>query len=276
MANEIGQSRYVHGTSADEQRRLTRLNALMNDGSLREFAPRPGERILDVGAGLGQLSRAMARVTGTPVVGVERSFEQIREALTQAGAAGETHLLDLRQGDVFNLPLAESEWGAFDAAHARFLLEHVPDPLAVVKTMVLAVRPGGRIVLEDDDHEVLRLWPEPPGLATVWQAYMRGYDRLGNDPIVGRRLVQLLAEAGAQPRRNTWIFFGSCAGQPDFGDFVTNLAGLLEGAIDVILTMGVTRDQVEDVLEALDRWGERTDAAIWFSIAWAEAIRPTR
>ena len=88
MANEGSQSRYVHGTSQDEQRRLTRLNALMNDGSLREMAPRPGERILDVGAGLGQLSRAMARMTGTPVVGIERSAEQIREALVQARAAG--------------------------------------------------------------------------------------------------------------------------------------------------------------------------------------------
>jgi hypothetical protein len=110
----------------------------------------------------------------------------------------------------------------------------------------------------------------------VWQAYMRGYDRLGNDPIVGRRLVQLLAEAGAQPRRNTWIFFGSCAGHPDFDDFVTNISSILEGAMDLILTMGLTRDQVEDVLEALDRWRERPDAAIWFSIAWAEAIRPAR
>jgi hypothetical protein len=145
-----------------------------------------------------------------------------------------------------------------------------------VRTMVVAVRPGGRVILEDDDHEVMRLWPEPPGFSTVWQAYMRGYDRLGNDPIVGRRLVQLLAEAGAQPRRNTWIFFGSCAGHPDFDDFVTNIAGILEGAMDVILLMGLTRDQVEDALEALDRWRERPDAAIWFSIAWAEAIRPPR
>jgi SAM-dependent methyltransferase len=276
MASDAERSRYVHGTSQEEQRRLTRLNSLMNDGSLRELAPRPGERILDLGSGLGQLSRAMARLTGIPVVGIERSGEQIREALTQARADGETHLLDLRQGDVFSLPLAESEWGAFDVAHARFLLEHVPDPLAVVRTMVVAVRPGGRIILEDDDHEVLRLWPEPPGLLAVWQAYMRSYDRLGNDPIVGRRLVQLLAEAGARPRRNTWIFFGSCAGHQDFDDFVMNLAGILEGALDLILTVGVTRDQMEDALEALDRWRERPDAALWFSIAWAEAVRPSR
>jgi SAM-dependent methyltransferase len=267
-------SQYVHGTSPEEQRRLTRLNALMNEGSLRELAPRAGERILDLGAGLGQLTRAMARLTGHRVVAVERSAEQIREALAQARDAGETHLLDLRQGDVFTLPLAEQEWGSFDVAHTRFLLEHVPDPLAVVKTMVRAVRPGGRVVLEDDDHDLLRLWPEPPGLMAVWQAYMRSYDRLGNDPIVGRRLVQLLQEAGAQPHRNTWIFFGSCAGHPDFGYYVQNLGHILDGARAPILSMGITPGQVDDLLAALDVWRRRPDAAIWFSISWAEGTRP--
>ena len=61
---------------------------------------------------------------------------------------------------------ADDEWGTFDVAHTRFVLEHVPDPLRVVKTMVRAVQPGGRIVLADDDHDVLRLWPEPPGFTS--------------------------------------------------------------------------------------------------------------
>ena len=30
-------------------------------------------------------------------------------------------------------------------------------------SMIKALRPGGRIVLEDDPHDTLRLWPEPPG-----------------------------------------------------------------------------------------------------------------
>lgn len=273
MPDGAQQSQYVHGTGEEEQRRLTRLNTLMNEESLRELAPRPGERILDAGAGLGQFSRAMARLTGTPVVGVERSEEQIREAYAQARTDDETHLLDLRQGDVFSLPLADEEWGAFDVAHARFLLEHVPDPLAAVQGMVAAVRPGGRVVLEDDDHGVLRMWPEPPGLETVWQAYMRGYDRLGNDPIVGRRLVQLLAEAGARPRRNTWIFFGACAGQPYFADYVATIAGIIRGATDLILATGVTREQLDDALAELARWAERPDAAMWFATSWAEGVR---
>lgn len=267
-------SRYVHGTHPEEQARLTRLNTLLNDGSLRELDPRPGERMLDVGAGLGQLARAVARITGRTTVGVERSSEQIAEGERQARAAGEEGLLDLRRGEARDLPLEDHEWATFDIAHARFLLEHVPDPLEIVKGMVRAVRPGGRIVLEDDDHEILRLWPEPPGLGAIWNAYMRSYDRAGNDPLVGRRLVQLLHQAGAEPRRSTWIFFGACAGHADFELYVENLALIIEGAADAIVSTGIAREDLSAAMSSLRAWKRRRDAAFWFAMSWAEGTRP--
>jgi len=164
-------STYIHGTAPEEQRRLSLLNdVLLNPASLREIALRGDERIVDFGSGLGQFSRAMARaVPRGNVVGIERSEEQLALAKRLAKDDGESSLVEFRQGDVLS---AELEWGTYDIAHARFVLEHVPDPLRVVKTMVRAVRPGGRIILADDDHDVLRLWPEPPGMAELWRANM--------------------------------------------------------------------------------------------------------
>ncbi|HEV3119592.1 MAG TPA: methyltransferase domain-containing protein, partial [Gemmataceae bacterium] len=173
------------------------------------------------------------------------------------------------------LPLREEEWGTFALAHARFVLEHVPDPQAVVEGMMRAVRPGGRIVLEDDDHDVLRLWPEPPGVRQVWEAYCRSYDRLGNEPYVGRRLVELLHAAGAQPRRNTWIFFGACQGQPTFAALAVNMFKILEGARETVLSHKLLDPRYYDAgLEALEAWRHRPDAALWYAISWAEGIRP--
>jgi SAM-dependent methyltransferase len=267
---------YVHGTEPEEQKRLTALNDMMNQASVDELRLGPRERVLDVGAGLGQLTRAMARRTGTAVVGVERSAPQIDEAMRQARAAGEEHLLDLRAGDAVHPPLEDHEWATFDVAHTRFLLEHVPDPLEVVRAMVRAVRPGGRVVLEDDDHDLLRLWPEPPGVMPIWNAYMRSYDRAGNDPIVGRRLVQLLHQAGAEPRRNSWLFFGSCAGGPNFSGFVQNLSSILRGARAAIVATGISDDAILRAADALAEWEQRRDAAFWYAIAWAEGVRPLR
>jgi SAM-dependent methyltransferase len=253
------------------------LNDLLNEASLRKLSLKGGEKILDVGSGIGQLTRAMARAAGRGgrVLGIDRDSDQLAEAMRQARAAGEEEMFELRHGDALDLPLTGEEWGAFDLAHTRFLLEHVSDPLAVVQAMVRAVRPGGRIVLADDDHDVLRLWPEPPGLVSLWQAYIRGYDRLGNDPYVGRRLVWLLSAAGAVSLRNDWIFFGSCAGAPLFPEIVENLEKILAGARALVLaTAQIEEEAFDRAIHALREWSTRPDAAFWFATCWAEGLRP--
>lgn len=268
-------SSYIHGAGAEEEARLSLLNDLLNGACLRELAVSPGERILDVGSGLGQLSRALARAAGRPVVGIEQSAAQIAGALARAREAGETGLLELREGDARELPLAPAEWGSFDLAHARFVLEHVQDPERVVAGMVRAVRPGGRVVLCDDDHDLLRLHPEPPGLMAVWAAFVETYRRLGNDPLVGRRLVALLHGAGARPRRATFVFFGACAGDPAFPGFAANLAANLAGAREAIAATGLVGvAEVDRAVEAALAHGRRPDAAIWYAMPWVEGIRP--
>lgn len=273
---DVGASEYLHGTTPEEQARLSKLNLILNDASIRELRLCGGEKILDVGSGLAQLTRQMARAAGPAghVVGIERSPEQIAEARRQAAASGEESIFELRQGDVSRLPMRADEWGTFDVAHARFLLEHVPDPLAVVRAMVRAVRVGGRVVIEDDDHETLRLWPEVEGFSPVWNAYMALYTQIGCDPIVGRRLVELLHAAGATPARNTWIFFGSCSGHPDFAAYVDNLAGVVDGARQRILNLRlIEAAEFDRAMTALVQWKQRPDAAIWFAMAWAEGLR---
>ena len=267
-------SDYLHGVDPEEQARLSLLNGLLNVGSLRELNLQGGERILDVGSGLGQLSRDMARAAGVRVIGIERSAEQIAEAERQAVMAGESGLVEFREGDAAQFPLHEIEWGAFDIAHTRFLLEHLNDPLPVVRSMVRAVRLGGRIVLEDDDHDLLRLSPEPPGFAQLWQAYQRSYEYLGNDPIIGRRLVSLLVEADAVPVRNSLVFFGSCAGEPNFSSYIANLIGVIQGARPVILEATLLEaGHFDRAIEAMRDWSRTKTAAIWYAVAWAEGRR---
>jgi SAM-dependent methyltransferase len=232
--------------------------------------------VIDFGCGLGQFTRAMARAAGrgAKVVGIERNEQQVHAARELAAAAGEAELVEFRQGAVLSPPLQPGEPSSFDVAHARFLLEPVRDPLAVVRVMAGAVRPGGRIVLADDDHEVLRIWPEVPGFYELWSAYMNTYSRLGNDPGVGRRLVELLHRAGVTPVRTTWVWFGGCAGEPVFVPLVENLVGLVQSARAAILENGALSARTLDAtLDAVRAWGQRDDAALWFSVCWAQGTQ---
>src|SRR5438034_11829721 len=114
----VSESIYIHGTSDEEQRRLSLMNdVLLNPASIREMALRGDESILDFGAGLGQFTRLMAHaVPRGRVVGIERNEEQLAGAYRLAKTEDEAKLVEFRRGDVLNLELAREEWGSFDVA----------------------------------------------------------------------------------------------------------------------------------------------------------------
>src|SRR5437588_10449748 len=91
---------YIHGTDDDEQRRLSLMNdVLLNSAMLREMNLRGNERILDLGSGLGQFTRMMARaVPNGSVIGIEYSEEQLAAARRLAANEGEGTLGEFRAG----------------------------------------------------------------------------------------------------------------------------------------------------------------------------------
>lgn len=267
-------SSYIHGTAPEEQARLSKLNDLLNSACLEKLAPERGSKILDVGSGLGQFTRLMARACGGRAVGVERSQEQLEAARALAREAGEEDLVEFREGDAYNLPLGADERATFDIVHARFILEHVQEPLRVVHQMVEAAKPRGRIVLMDDDHELLRLYPDAIGFMQVWAAYMNSYRALGADPEIGRKLPELISRAGALPVKTDMIFFGGCKGQPEFDIIVPNMLGLMNGARETMLANGlISESAFGNGLEEFRAWAQIDYANMLFTLPWAEGVK---
>jgi hypothetical protein len=103
---------------------------------------------------------------------------------------------------------------------------------------------------------------------------MRTYDRNGNDPFIGRRLVALMHAAGAMPVRNTWIFFGGCAGMEIFDVLARNMLGVVVTARKAIIDGDLLAESTLDTaIRNYETWAGRPDAAMWFSMSWAEGIR---
>lgn len=274
MSETVPPAHDLLGTLPSEQDRLLHLNRLLNPTCLTRVRALGGEKILDVGSGLGLFARDMARAAGSQVVCVERDPQQIERCQELAAESRETALLDVRIGDARDLPLRDAEWGTFDIVHARFVLQHVPDPQRAVAAMARAVRPGGRVIVADEDHDTLRLWPSLPAFDELWRAFVQAFRSVGNDAFVGRRLPSLLALADLQLRHAESLSYGGCTGDPHWEVVVDNLIGtLFNTRADVLLSSALGEDLFDEVLIHVREWSERSGAAIWSQICWAEALR---
>ncbi len=268
---------YIHGSTDTERQRLALMNSLINERCLQTLKLSNEKLVLDVGAGTGQFTQLMATNlhSGSRIIAAEHDPQQLDAARQMAKSKQNGCDIDYRLGSAAELPLSDDEQKRIDLAHARFLLEHVPDPAAVVAGMVGALRRGGRIVLADDDHELMRLWPEPEGVLAAWRAYYLSYSHLGTDPLIGRKLVSLMHGAGARPVSNTQIFYGACAGAPLFGGIVHNIIGVLQGARATVISTKLIAPQIYDqAVTNLTEFLELPDAAVWYGINWAEGRKP--
>ncbi len=267
---------YIHGSDPTEQARLARMNDRLNAGTLSVLNLAPGMRVLDAGSGLGQVARAIARAApGIAVIGVERDDQQRRGAMELAQAAGEGGLVEFRAGDALDLPLTDDERGSFDLVHARFLLEHLPDPLAAVRAMAGAVRPGGRVHLADDDHALWHMHPACPEWDRTWSAYQRSYEVLGCDPRIGSKLPELLHRAGLEPARSGLVNFGGCRGEAMWDDLIVNMVEAARTGRRIATERGVLSEAEYDAgLNAAREWAETPGASIWYPVCWAEGVKP--
>ncbi|BDD07703.1 SAM-dependent methyltransferase [Fulvitalea axinellae] len=101
------------------------------------LAPKPGERILDLGCGSGQLTDMIAR-HGATAIGADKSPEMVADACARYPE------LDFHVKDASDFLFEEP----FDAVFSNATLHWVPEAGQAVRCMAKNLKPGGRIVLE--------------------------------------------------------------------------------------------------------------------------------
>lgn len=112
-----------------------------------------GRRVVDVGCGGGLLTEALARAGGQ-LTGIDLSPAAIEVASLHRLESG---LADIRYLVCDAATLAAREPGGFDIACCLELIEHVPDPAALVAATARLVRPGGSVVVSSINRSV-RAW----------------------------------------------------------------------------------------------------------------------
>lgn len=119
---------------------LHAINPLRLDYIERHAGRLRGRRVLDVGCGGGLLAEAMAG-HGAAVTAIDLAEQSLEVARLHALSSGVE--IDYRQASAE--AMAQRHPGGFDIVTCLELLEHVPDPAAVVEACAALVRPGGAV-----------------------------------------------------------------------------------------------------------------------------------
>ncbi len=188
---------YALGSTDAEHERLIRQAtwlAAHTERLFREAGIGPGQRVLDLGSGVGDVALIAARLVGPSgeVVGIERDPRSIARASARIAEAGLRNV-SFTQSDAAQIPGDKP----FDAAVGRYILMFLPDPISVLRSLSHLVRPGGIVAFQEpcwksflQQSARLPLWSSGASLL------VETFRRSGTNTEMGPALSQVFQHAG--------------------------------------------------------------------------------
>lgn len=226
-------------------------------------APRPGQRILDVGCGTGtaEVRLSRLRISQINIVAVDLVVERVAQARTAAQAHNIRS--SFAAADACVLPFGDD---TFDSAFCVAVLQHIRDVPRAVRELARVTRPGGRVVAVEPDNSGRYFYSSSDAGRRAYDAAGQFFATLAEirgdatDRAVGPKLPALFAQSGIHPLR-VHLFPVSRAqlGAPSDAVWAERRAAVRDAAEhapdDAIGRLG------RDYLKLLDRYAQEAHAA---------------
>ena len=153
----------------------------------------PGMQCVDLGCGGGEVTFELARLVapGGSVTGMD--MDEVKLGLARQAS------VERGVGNVEFVARNVNDWDepdGYDVVYSRFLLQHLSEPVGLLRRMWAAVRAGGRVIVEDADFDGLCCHPPNEGFDFFVRAYAEVIRRRGGDHATGRKLYRYFLDAG--------------------------------------------------------------------------------
>ncbi|PMD21494.1 S-adenosyl-L-methionine-dependent methyltransferase [Hyaloscypha hepaticicola] len=261
---------YTHGHHASVLRSHSWRTALNSAAYLLPHLT-PGMKILDVGCGPGTITIDLA---GYVPLGHITGLERVGDVLTQARALakekGVTNI-DFVEGDANALDYPD---GTFDVVMCHQVLQHVQDPVGILKEMKRVAKVGGIVAVRESDYGSFVWFPDVDGMEDWRSLYRKVAMANGGEPNAGR-MVHAWARKAAflvgdiKSSSSTWCYSTreEIAWWSGLWAERTVASSFAKTAIDGKFA---TNTELENIAEVWRKWGEQEDA--WFSVLHGEVI----
>ena len=265
----IRKSRYIHGTSEEEQQRLSKLNDLTNASFIDFVEVMASDTILELGSGLGILAEKISqKLTAGKVTGIEIAEAQVAKCPPESGR------LAFIRGDVHSLPFGNEH---FDVVYCRYILEHVNDPENVLREAKRVLKPGGKIFIQENAILLLEFYPDCPGFKKVWRAFASYQSSIGGNAMIGLSLYYLLQRTGYEKPVLSMAPEIHYHETGTLVPWIDNLIGNIRGAREPLISNKfITSRQFEAAEAELEAFKTNACASSYFYWNRAKAVKPRK
>lgn len=185
---------YVHGFTTSEQNRLYEQAKTLENYIYDSVDFTAQKNILEIGCGVGAQSEILLKkFKHLHIDGVDSSATQIARAKKHLATYVKQKRVTLQTGDALNLPF---EANKFDGAFVCWLLEHVSEPVGILKEARRSLKPAGKIICNEVMNSTFFIHPYSPATLTYWFQFNDHQWSIKGDPFVGAKLGNYLTQAG--------------------------------------------------------------------------------
>ncbi|WPH04383.1 ubiE/COQ5 methyltransferase [Acrodontium crateriforme] len=260
---------YSHGHHASVVNSHARRTAQNSAAFLLSHIKRT-DQILDLGCGPGSITIDLAElVPEGQVRGVDAVASVLDQARSSAASRGVNNVT-FESVDANALPYAD---GTFDIVFCHQLLQHVQDPVGILREMKRVCNPQGIVAARESIYSSFAWYPAHLQLSAWQEIYLKQAAANGGEPDAGKFLHAWAAEAGFKPADvqtsvTSWCYTGQTA--KTWGDMWADRA-IHSNFKPISIEKGfATEEDIQAIAKGWREWRDFEHA--WFNVPSGEIL----